>query len=181
MRFLLEDSLLLLVDVQTKLVNAVAQRDAFIANLKKLLNGINALSVPVIVTEQYPKGLGGTLPEVLDLVKDAPCLSKQTFSCVDDDEIFSAIRKTNKKNIILAGIEAHVCIAQTAIDLKQMGFNAMVLSDCVSSRSLEDKNVALKRFQAENIFLGTCESILFELTRTATLHAFRSISDIIKG
>ncbi len=180
MRFLLSDSLLLLVDVQSKLVGAMAEKDSFIRNTQKMLKGMNALHLPMVVTEQYPQGLGETVPEILEWVKDSPRFAKQTFSCVDDDDIFCAVRKIGHKNVILAGIESHVCVAQTALDLKQMGFNVMVLADCVSSRNLEDKAIALRRLEMEGVLLGTSESALFELTRTATLHAFRAISQIVK-
>ncbi len=180
MRFQLADSLLLLVDLQTKLVPAMAQKDELISCNAKLLQGLNALGLPVIVTEQYPQGLGETLPEIAALTGESPVFAKKTFSAADDDAIFAALRKSARKNIILTGVESHVCVLQTGIDLVAAGFNVMVLTDCVSSRKLSDKAIALERFKAEGVFLSTYESLLFELTRSATLHAFKTISNIVK-
>ena len=180
MRFLLDDSLLLLIDLQSKLIPAMAEKDSLILRNQKLLEGLNALELPIIATEQYPEGLGDTVSEIAPLLMGAEVFAKKAFSAVDDAAILAALQKSGRNNVILTGVESHVCVQQTAIDLVAKGFNVMVLVDCISSRNLADKKIALKRFAAEGILLGTSESLLFELTRAATHPSFRTISKIVK-
>ena len=180
MRFLLDDSLLLLIDLQSKLIPAMAQKEQLILRNQKLLEGLNALGLPIVATEQYPAGLGATVPEIAQLLLEAAVFEKSTFSAADDAAVLAALKKIGRKNVILTGVESHVCVQQTALDLVATGFNVMVLADCVSSRNLADKEIAFKRFAAEGVLLGTSESLLFELTRASTHPAFRAISKVVK-
>jgi nicotinamidase-related amidase len=145
-----------------------------------LVEGLETLSIPLIVSQQYTKGLGETLPEIKDLIADFEYIEKKDFSCWDTPEIAEKLNKLEAKNIIICGIESHVCVLQTAVDLKAAGLNPIVVMDCVSSRSEANKKMAKERFRAEGIMMTSYESILFELTRSAGAPEFRAISKLVK-
>lgn len=180
MRIIAEDTLALIIDVQEKLVPAMAEGDKCLSGIKRLIEGFKLLQVPFIVTQQYTKGLGMTVDGIRDCIEDFSYLDKISFSSYEEEKIKVAIGSFKRKNIILCGMEAHVCVQQTAIDLKAAGYEVVVVADCISSRKKEDMEIALRRFEYENIMLSTCESLLFELTRKAGSTTFKSISNLIK-
>lgn len=180
MRILAEESMALLVDIQEKLVPVVKDREACVRNITLLLEGFKLLQIPFLVTQQYTRGLGMTIPEVKDRVDNFQYLEKISFSCYEDSRIKEEIDKLQKKNIILCGAEAHICVQQTAIDLRAAGYNVIAVTNCIGSRKTEDKEAALKRYEYEGIIAATYESILFELTRKAGSDTFKAISALIK-
>lgn len=180
MRLFTQDALVMAVDIQERLMPAIYKADKMIARSAILLQGMQALGVPVVVTRQYPKGLGDTVPEIIAVTQDVQPLDKITFSCYDDAAIQEAITATGKRTIILCGAEAHICLLQTAIDLQSAGYQAVIVQDAVSSRNKSDKKVALRRATQEGIIVTTTESILFELCRAAGTDAFKTISRLIK-
>jgi len=180
MRILREESVLLLVDLQERLFPHIAEKENLLKKTAILIQGIKALNIPWIVTEQYPKGLGKTIPEIRVLAKDVTPLEKICFSCMDDQNIRRHLKSLGKRYVILAGIEAHVCILQTAVDLNQQGYTPVIVTDCISSRSIQSKETALQRFMQEGIILSSAESILFELLRYAGSEEFKNISRLVK-
>ncbi|MFN8670893.1 MAG: hydrolase [Candidatus Sericytochromatia bacterium] len=181
MRILKDDTVAVLVDIQEKLFPFISDNQKLVENCIKLIKGLELLEVPLIVTEQYTKGLGKTIPELQEVVgNNYNPIEKIDFSCCGSEEFFQKLEQLNKRNIILMGIEAHVCVLQTAIDLTESGFNVIVIEDCISSRKLNDKTIALKRFTHEGCFISTYESILLELCRKAGNDVFKSISKLIK-
>ena len=181
MRVELKDSVLLAVDYQEKILPAVQRREELMRKSLRLINGINALGMPVLVSEQYPKGLGKTVEEVAEAVGGEFCpIEKMTFSCADEEAFMAALEATGRKTVIICGIEAHVCVLQTVIDLIARGYRAVLVKDCVSSRFDDDLEVAFKRAEQEGAVISSSESILFELTRKAGGDVFKTISKLVK-
>jgi isochorismate hydrolase len=158
----------------------MAEQEKLIQNTTKLISGFNALNIDILVTQQYTKGLGETITPVKDLLKPFNYSEKLAFSCCDDSAFFNTLTDKNKKNVILFGIESHVCVLQTTIDLIEKGYTPIVIEDCISSRNLNDKKIALKRMEKESAIISTVESVLFELTRYAGTEEFKAISKIVR-
>jgi len=180
MRILKEQSAFLLIDVQEKLFSHMAEKEHLLERMNILVEGLVTLNIPGVVTEQYRKGLGPTLPVLQEKVSHIPLLEKMSFSCCDDPPIMEKLKSLNKPFVILAGIETHVCILQTAIDLKNCGMTPVVVADAVSSRHLNDKEIALRRVIHEGGIVTTVESLLFELVRFAGTDVFKTISKLVK-
>ena len=180
MRILKENTLALVIDIQERLFPFIAENQQLTENTKRLIEGLKALEIPIIITEQYKKGLGLTMPEISVLLPNAESHEKMAFSCCDDEGITNAIVASGKKQIILCGIESHICVLQTTIDLAAKGFTPIVVADCVSSRNLYNKKIALKRMIKEGAIVTTYESILFELCRFAGGDQFKVISKLVK-
>ncbi len=175
-----EDTAVLIVDYQEKLMPAMHNKDAFIPRTRMLLQGINALDIPVIVSEQYPKGLGSTVPEIKEVLGIAPILPKTTFSCLDDDALRTAIQATECNTILICGAEAHICVLQSAMDLVAMGKTVVLVEDCLGSRFAHDMEMGLRRAEQEGVLLTTAEAVLFELLGKASGPAFKTISKLVK-
>jgi nicotinamidase-related amidase len=180
MRITKENTVGLVIDMQERLFPVMNEKEALLKSCQILVEGLEALSIPLVVSQQYTKGLGETLPEIASLIPDFKYFEKKDFSCWDTPEISAELIELNAKNIIICGIESHVCVLQTAVDLKAAGLNPIVVMDCVSSRSAANYAMAKERFRAEGIMMTSYESILFELTRSAGAPEFRAISKLVK-
>lgn len=180
MRITKENTTALFIDFQEKLFPAMDEKEILLKNSRMLLEGLSLLDIQIAFTQQYTKGLGATLEELSSLIPGFSPIEKTDFSCFGADEYRNFIEQNHSKQIILCGIEAHVCVLQTAVDLKAAGYNPIVITDCITSRSLNSKSAALDRFRFEGIMMSTCESILFELTVSSKDDAFRAISKLVK-
>ncbi|MBP7509293.1 MAG: hydrolase [Prolixibacteraceae bacterium] len=180
MRILQEESIALFIDFQERLVPAMRKNKELIENTEKLHKGLKELAVPMIFTQQYTRGLGPTVNELVVNPDEFSYVEKTSFSCCDEEKFIQTLEGLNKKNVIICGIESHVCVLQTAIDLKNKGYNPVLVVDCISSRKKESIKVALKRMEQEGVLITNSESILFELTRDAKNPAFKAISSIVK-
>ena len=180
MRITKENTVGLIVDIQERLFPAMWEKETLLKNTLTLINGLKELKLPLQVTQQYSKGLGETLQEIKSVISDFSFIEKRDFSCCDETVFMENLKKTEAKNIIICGIESHVCVLQTAVDLKEAGFNPIVVVDCISSRSKESIEIAKERFRFEGILMTSCESILFELTRSSTAPEFKAISNLVK-
>ena len=180
MRIIKENTIGLVIDIQEKLFHVMAEKDEFLKNCSVLVRGLQVLNIPLLVTQQYTKGLGGTVPEIRYLIPEFEFIEKRAFSCCDEPVFVEKASIAKRTNIIICGIESHVCVLQTAVDLKDAGYVPVVVTDCISSRNLKDKEMAIGRFRYEGIMMATCESILFELTRTSEAPEFRGISKLVK-
>jgi hypothetical protein len=174
------NSIGLIIDIQERLVPVMKKKDEFLSNTGRLILGLQELDIPLLVTQQYTKGLGGTLTEISTLISHFNPIEKTSFSCCDEPVFVKALENACVKNIIICGIESHVCVLQTAIDLKATGYNPVVVYDCISSRSKQNLKLALERFRSEHVMVTSYESILFELTRGANDPSFKSISKLVK-
>lgn len=173
----IEDCLLLVIDIQERLISVIHQHEEVIRNANILLKGMEILGVPVIITEQYPKGLGNTCKEIL-FGEDTKVMEKITFSCLSNDYIKESVQA--KKQIIICGVEAHICVLKTALDLLDEGFEVHLITDAVSSRTKENKQTAIIRMQQSGVFISSTEMILFQLLDKAGTDEFKLISKLIK-
>jgi len=181
MRILAEDTLALIIDFQEKLVPVIHNNEELLHNTEILIKGLKTLGIPMVVTQQYTKGIGMTVPVISEAVGVGfTYYDKVTFSCVENEEILSKIEESGRKNIIICGIEAHICVLQTVIDLIEKGYHVIVVQDCVGSRKKNDCKIGMKRAMIEGAVPTTYESILFELTRVAKTDVFKEISRLIK-
>ena len=180
MRIIKENSIGLIIDIQERLFPVMHEKESLLKNCEILIQGLNTLNIPLLVSQQYTKGLGETLPEIKMLLPDSSFFEKKSFSCYDVKEIREQLKEKNARNIIICGIESHVCVLQTAVDLKEAGLNPIVVMDCVSSRTSENIELAKERYRHEGIMMTSYESILFELTRKAGTDEFKAISKLVK-
>lgn len=181
MRIIPEETMALIIDLQEKLVPAMPDVPKLLKNTKALIEGLKIAGVPMIITEQYPRGLGATVKEIMEVALDTPVMEKLEFSCYDNEQIRQAIVASGKKNIMVCGIEAHICVMQTVIDLKSAGYNVIFVEDCVQSRKIHDQKMGVKRAEFEGACITTCEGILFELVRKAGTPQFKQLSALVKN
>jgi nicotinamidase-related amidase len=180
MRITKENTAGLIIDIQERLFPVMWEKDKLLKNCTTLIQGLSELNLPQIVTQQYTKGLGETIPDIKAILPEFDYVEKRDFSCCDELSVLEKLKVQKAKNVIICGIEAHVCVLQTAVDLKTAGFNPVVVMDCVSSRTPENIELAKERFRFEGIMMTSFESILFELTRTSAAAEFRAISKLVK-
>jgi nicotinamidase-related amidase len=171
------DTGLLVIDVQTKLMDKIAERDRIVANTARLVEGAKILGMPVQATEQYPKGIGPTVPELADRLPPRP--EKLSFSCCGLPQVADQFRQRGVHKVLLAGIETHVCVQQTALDLVAQGFRVYVAADAVGSRKDLDRDLGLRRMERAGVVLTTTESALFEWTEAAGTPEFKQISKLV--
>ena len=179
MRIKKQDTMAIVIDYQEKILPAMAEWEKLLRKSTKLVAGLKALGIPMVLTTQYAKGLGQNVPEITDAMGVTEAIDKGTFSVYASDEVKAALPR-ERKNVIICGIEAHICVLQTIIDLKEAGYQPILVADCVSSRSLEDKEYAIARAQQEGALITTMEAILYELMETSRAPEFKTISALIK-
>jgi nicotinamidase-related amidase len=155
-------------------------KEVLLENLKRLVQGVRILRVPILWTEQNPAGLGPTLPEIADLLTNQKPVSKFSFSCCGSEQFRNELNTLNRKNMLIAGIESHVCVYQTAADLINLGFEVQVIADAVASRTLENKLIGLEKSKSVGACLTSTETVLFELLKDAKSEKFKEISRIVK-
>ena len=175
-----ENTALLVIDMQKKLLPAIENSEELIENCKILIKGCKILDIPIIYTEQYRKGLGETSEAISELLDEINPIEKFEFSCLENAEIKAKLESLGRRYVIVAGIEAHVCVQQTVLDLMDEDFKPIVIANCISSRKAIDKKFALKRLQDYGADVTTYEAILFELLVTSKSPAFKGISEIVK-
>ncbi len=174
-------AMVLVIDLQEKLLPLITQRQAMILGARKLLLGSAVFDLPVLATEQYAKGLGPTDPQVrAALPRQAMVLEKPTFSAWADDGVRTAMLSTQRTQAILTGIETHVCIQQTALDLRSRDYDVFVCADAVGSRGPLDHETALHRLRQAGVFVTTVESVLFELCQRCDASRFKAMLEVIK-
>ena len=176
MRIEREQAAVLVVDYQEKLVPVMYEKELLIRNSQILLQGLQVLEVPMYITQQYTKGLGTTVKEITDAVGHDSYTDKISFSA------FDAVKNQiwDKKFVIICGIETHICVLQTIIDLKEAGFIPVLVADCVTSRKESDKLMAIERARQEGAIVTTYESLLFELLKEAGTEMSKKIQKLIK-
>lgn len=175
----IEESALLIIDVQGKLAEQMDECSALFDNLSILIQGAKLLSIPIICVEQLPDKLGTTHADIVQYLP-GKAFSKSTFSAWGDENIRLEIENLNRRNWIVAGIECHVCVYQTVRDLLKMHYCVHVVSDAVSSRSANNKAIGLQGMTAAGASLTSTEMILFELQQRAEGEAFKQLIQLIK-
>lgn len=165
---------LLVVDIQEKLLPAIHDPQNHVTQVRKLIKAAVDANLPVVFSEQYPKGIGHTVAAIRECAPDAPVVEKMHFSCVAADCLPSSLLE--RPQVVLCGMEAHVCVLQTALELKALGKTVFIVSDCIASRSEHDYQTALCRYEQEGIYLVTREMVLFESLRVSGTLLFRQMS-----
>lgn len=171
---------LVVVDVQGKLAQLMYGRQVLFRNIQILISASKLLSIPIIWCQQCPQALGQTVPEVLQLLADIEPINKASFSCCGEKQFNKKLDTLNRQQVLLCGIEAHVCIYQTAVDLLQKGYEVNVIADAISSRAPENKQIAIETMRAHGVNISCAEMALFELLRTAKHPQFRQITKLAK-
>jgi nicotinamidase-related amidase len=172
------DTALVVVDVQEKLMPLVAGSKRIVWNLRRLLDGAQAVGLKVLATEQYPQGLGPTVPELAGRLGNIP--SKSTFSCGGCEPFAAALEDLGASKVMVSGIEAHVCVQQTVLDLLAGGYRVYVPVDAVGSRYAIDYETGLKRMESAGATLTTTESALFEWCQVSGTPTFKKISALVR-
>jgi len=175
-----EETALLIIDIQEKIFRVMLNPEIVIQNAIKLIEGFRILGSPIFVTEQYPKGLGETESRLKAVLKDIVPIQKLSFSCSGAGDLFETLKYKTIKQVAVAGIETHVCVQQTALDLMVNGFQVSLAADACSSRKEIDYNIAIERMRSADVIVTTTEAILFELLKVSGSDEFRKISKIIK-
>lgn len=174
------DSLLVVIDVQERLARVMHQRERLLDNLSRMIRGAQALELPISWVEQNPRGLGPTVPEVADLLSGMAPIEKLSFSCCGTDAFLRELRNSGRRQVLLAGIEAHVCVYQTAADLVALGYHAEVIADATTSRTPENRTIGLAKAREAGASVTGTETALFELMRVAEGETFRALLRIVR-
>jgi nicotinamidase-related amidase len=180
MRINRENTIGLVIDIQEKILPIIDCKEEIIKNSLVLINGLKILQVPIIVTQQNTKSLGPTIPEINAVIGNYSYINKMSFSCYREPDFVRILNQIGKKNIIIIGVEAHVCILQTVLDLLYNNFNPVVVEDCIGSSRENDKRVSLWRMRDIGVVITTYESILLELCRESGTDEFRGLLKLFK-
>ena len=176
-----DNSIFCIVDMQEKFLPAISEMPAALGRTEILLRAMNELKVPLLVTEQYPRGLGPTLPSLKMLLPEGtPVIEKTSFSCFADKIFREELEKSSRKVLLLAGVETHVCLLQTALEAAAAGYEVYLAEDAVASRRPSDKESALRMMRHAGINVIPSESWIFLLLKDAAHPAFKAISKLIR-
>lgn len=176
-----ENAVLVVIDVQEKLFPLISGKEKVLENIQRLIQFAKIINIPVILTEQYPKGLGSTIQEIRNLIPDVAVIEKVEFSCFGSERFREIVRELNAKLLIIVGVEAHICIMQTAIEGVEEGFRVCVVSDATSSRNIEDKEIALERMKENGVIVASTEMLIYEVLKKAGTQEFRETLKLIKS
>ncbi len=174
------NTVLIIVDMQGKLASVMHEKDAMLANLQKLVKGLGIMEVPILATLQYPQGLGPLHPEIASLIPDVEPVAKNSFNCLANPEFSRRLESIGRRQVLLSGIEGHICVYQTVCDLISSGFEAHVVTDTVSSRTPENRHLGFEMMKQAGAKLTGTESALYELLRVAEGDRFKKISQILR-
>jgi len=175
-----EKTALLIIDLQERILPVIRNYETVLENTVKLIKGFKAMQLPVYFAEQYPNGLGPTSQKILEELSGFTAYQKMSFSCFGAENIFNEFHKKKLSQIVICGVESHVCVQQTVLDLMANGYQINVAADAVSSRKEIDYNIALKRMRTLGAEITTAESILFELLEICGTPEFKEVSKIVK-
>jgi len=176
----IQDTCLLIVDVQGKLAHLMHEKEKLFDNLRKLIQGIRILGAPILWAEQNPAGLGPTVAEVAGALDGLEAIAKMSFSCTGNAQFMEAIKRLDRRQVLIAGIETHICVYQTTAGLLEMGYGVQVVADAVSSRTPENKAIGLQKMRDAGASLTSVETALFELLAVAEGEAFKAMLNIVK-
>jgi nicotinamidase-related amidase len=174
------DALLVIVDIQTRLLNVMFQKERLVSSCRKLIQACKLLEVPMLLTEQYPQGMGPTDPQILEVLDEKERIEKLSFSCCGAEDFNRKVSEFGRKQVVVIGIEAHICVLQTVHDLLHQGYLVYVPYDAVGSRKEPDCLNALDRISRVGAIVGSVESAVFELLENAGTPVFKQVSKLIK-
>lgn len=173
------DSVLLVIDLQEKLIKHIQRAEEILRESARLIRACKILGVPMIVTEQVK--LGETVGEIRKLIDDFKPIQKSSFSCVKCENFVKELEKLKPRRCIIVGIEAHICVLQTALDLLERGYEVQVALDCIGSRKPIDRDVAIKRMIQRGVIPTTAETVIYELLETAKHERFKEVLEVVKA
>ena len=176
----IENSQLIVVDCQEKMIPAIFESEKLLKRIELLIRAIRVLDIPILTAQQYTKGLGDTCHILKDALGDFEFVEKVAFSCCGEPEFVKKLESFNRKNLIVCGVEAHVCVQQTVLDLLAGNYNVYVIADCIGSRFENDRLYAEKRMRQAGAILTTAESVLFELLISADHPKRKEITRLVK-
>ena len=180
MRIYAEDTAALIIDFQEKLVPAIANNEEVVAKAALFCAGLKELGVPMAVTQQYTKGLGDTVAPIKEALGEFAPMEKMSFSAMGCEEFVAWVKAQGKKTILVCGVEAHICVLQSIIDLLGEGFRVFIVADCVGSRLVYNRDYAIQRATLEGAYVTTCEGALYEMVQGAGTPHFKAISKLTK-
>ena len=175
-----QDTVLLIVDIQEKLAAVMKEKDRVVKNNQHLIELAKMIHLPVMVTEQYPKGLGATVPELRDALPFYRPIEKMTFDCCGQPSFLEALKEHSTSNVVLTGMETHICVLQTCIGLLKGGINVHVVQDAVCSRTKENWKTGIEFMREAGAVVTCTETVLFQLLKVAGTEEFKAISKRIK-
>lgn len=175
-----EKSVLLIIDVQEKLTALMREKDGLLKNIRILIQAARSFRIPILWTEQAPRKIGTTVLPVSSLLTGHAPIPKVSFSCLGEKRFCKALSRLRRREVILAGIETHVCVYQTAADLLKSRYRVQVVSDAVSSRTAENKHIGLERMKSLGCAVTSTEMVLFELLKTTEHAQFKRVLDLIR-
>jgi isochorismate hydrolase len=175
-----EKTALLIIDIQERILPVISNYQRVVDNTLKLIKGFKVMTLPIYYTEQYPKGLGSTVSSITEELGDLKPFDKMSFSCSGAGDLFEEFKKKDLSQIVVCGIESHVCVQQTVLDLIENGFQVNLAADAVSSRKEIDYNTSIERMRHHGTEVTTTESILFELLNVCGTPQFKEVSKIVK-
>ncbi len=173
-------AVLVIIDIQGNLAQAMFGKENIFANAVKLIKAFKTLNLPIIVTEQIPGKLGKTLPQIADEIEDFNPIAKESFSCWGEKNFKERLESLSRRHVVLLGIETHVCVYQTALDLLSEGYNVHLVADAVSSRTPENRKVGIDAMKSAGAHITSTEMVLFELLRTAADPKAKEFFKIVK-
>jgi nicotinamidase-related amidase len=178
-----EQSALVVIDIQEKLLPPIFQKDQLVRNSQLLMRAAEILKIPVLMTTQYAKGLGGTVPEIASLLPEGEAIDKQLFSCFGSEAFCSLLKRLpgSRNTLLLCGMESHICVTQTALAALREGYLVHVASDAVSSRTEWNWKIGLNRMGAAGAVISSTEMMIYELMRSSSSPAFRELLPYLKG
>ena len=171
----------LLVDVQEKLFPYVEDKEELLKNIKLLLRFARIMSIPILATEHYPKGLGSTIEDIKNLIPQVKPIQKISFSCCGNEEFVSTLKRFESKTLVIFGIESHICIEQTALDAKAMGYDVHVAADAISSRSKFNMNIGIEKMRQFDVVITSTETVLYEIMENRDIKEFKEVLLLLKG
>ncbi|TDJ54246.1 MAG: hydrolase [Ignavibacteria bacterium] len=171
---------LLIIDIQERIIRVINEYETVVENTIKLIKGFKALGIPIYYTEQYPKGLGPTVESIQNELEGNDAIQKLSFSCSGAGDLFNELIKNGISQVVVCGVESHVCVQQTVLDLIANDFQVNLAADAVSSRRVKDYEISLSRMRQHGADVTTTEAILFELLNVCGTDVFKQISKIVK-
>ncbi len=180
MRILAEDTVALFIDYQEKLVPAIANNEEIVAKSAVFAKGLREIGVPIAVTQQYTKGLGETVPAIREALGEFTPMEKTSFSAMGCEQFVTWIKEQGKRTVLVCGVESHICVLQSIMDLASEGYRVFIVADCVGSRAVYNVDYAIQRAALEGAYVTTCEAALFEMVQGAGTPHFKAISKLVK-
>lgn len=179
-KFTLDSTILVLVDLQPNFLKVISQRDAIVGRAMFLLRACRELGVPALATTQYASRMGAALEDIAPLLSEPP-MDKLTFSCIGAPGFQGALRKYRRRHVLLCGIETHICVTQTALDVQDLGYEPAVAVDATGSRGGESHAIGIERLRSAGVQMVHSESVVYELMKTAEHPKFKQVLELVKA